>query len=469
MVLVIDAAIQGTGLKDSRDVAKELADVADDLALAATLAQKPAERGRAEQRMDAAVMVLEGGGRSLLQLGALGRDLGEIVDMDLRRVSRARNPKPITAPGASPNDAGAEASPADGPDLPHAALAALDLALRLRQPDPSFGARGGRPSHAGGESGGGRGASGADENGEENEVDQAFREAARDLDRLAADHAGQMGKTDQALAGGSSDEDLKNLSEEAKRHAEKVREGARPLPSVGGGSDSWTSKGAAAREHAEQMARALEQGNAADAVQSGRNAISALEEARRGAIRDRWGSRESGAEKTVEDARRALEAELKWSEEKLDELRKRAAQRAGPELRESGDEEGKLADRARELAHKGREQEFPPAALDALSAAEQAAREAANALKQGDAERGLARQRDAQQKLEMARDALGEGEGERAGGEGDRTGQDHADIPKADEHKGPEEFRKRVMKGLGQPSGGRLKDAVKRYAEGLLR
>ena len=44
-----------------------------------------------------------------------------------------------------------------------------------------------------------------------------------------------------------------------------------------------------------------------------------------------------------------------------------------------------------------------------------------------------------------------------------------ADIPKADAHKGPEEFRKRVIKGLGQPSGGRLKDAVKRYAEGLLR
>jgi len=58
----------------------------------------------------------------------------------------------------------------------------------------------------------------------------------------------------------------------------------------------------------------------------------------------------------------------------------------------------------------------------------------------------------------------------RGGDEGDRNvSQDHADIPKADAHKGPEEFRKRVIKGLGQPSGGRLKDAVKRYAEGLLR
>lgn len=46
---------------------------------------------------------------------------------------------------------------------------------------------------------------------------------------------------------------------------------------------------------------------------------------------------------------------------------------------------------------------------------------------------------------------------------------DHTEIPKADAHKGPEEFRKRVIKGLGQPTGGKYKEAVKRYAEGLLR
>ncbi|MBX3187887.1 MAG: DUF4175 family protein [Labilithrix sp.] len=452
IVLVVDAMIQGQGLKDTRDVAKELADVADDLAVGGTLAQKPQEKKRGEQRMDAAVMVLEGGGRSMRRLGSLGRDLGEIVEMDLLRVARARG----------------------NGDLSHTVLAAHDLAARLRQPDPSFGARGGRPSHAGGESGGGRGASGADQDGEGSDVDQAFNEAAQDLERLAAEHAGHVGKVEQALAGGSSDEDLKALSEEAKKHAQKVRDAARPLPTVGGGSDSWTSKGAAAREHAEQMARALEQGNAADAVQSGRNATAALEEAKRAAARERWGrfGTESGAsEKTIDEAKKNLEAELKWAEEKLDELRKKAAQRAGPELREHGDTEGKLAERAREIGKKGRDQEMPQSALEALRGAEEAAREAANALKQGDAERGLQRQREAQQKLEQAREALGEGEGEgERGDDGDRAlSQDHTEIPKADAHKGPEEFRKRVIKGLGQPSGGRLKDAVKRYAEGLLR
>ena len=452
IVLVVDAVVHGQGLKDTREVAKELADVADDLAASATLAQKPPENARGTQRMDAAVMVLGGGGRAMMRLGALGRDLGEIVETDLDRVDRARKAE----------------------DLAHTVLAAQDLAARLRQPDPSFGSRGGRPSHAGGESGGGRGAPGADGESEGSDVEQAFNEAAQELEKLAAEHAGHVGKVEQALAGGSSEEDLKQLSEETKKHAQKVRDAARPLPTVGGGSDSWTSKGAAAREHAEQMAKALEQGNAADAVQSGRNAASALDEAKRAAAREayahgRFG--DSSAEKTVDEARKNLEAELKWAEDKLEEMRKKAAQRAGPELREHGDTEGKLAERARDIAKKGGDQEaLPPAALQALHDAEQAAREAANALKQGDAEKGLQRQREAQQKLEQAKDALGDGEPEHNGEDGDRSpSQDHADIPKADAHKGPEEFRKRVIKGLGQPSGGRLKDAVKRYAEGLLR
>ncbi len=451
IVLVVDAAIQGLGLRDTRDVARELAEVAEDLAAAAALAQKPAEKVRGEQRMDAAVLVLDGGGKAMRRLGALGRDIGEIVEMDLLRVARARSAS----------------------DLTHATLAAQDLAARLRQPDPSFGARGGRPSHAGGESGGGRGAAGEEGDGETSDVEQAFNEAAKDLDKLAAEHAGHVGKVEQAIASGSTKEDLEALAEEAKKHAQKIREAVRPLPNVGGGSDSWTSKGAAAREHAEQMARAMEQGNAADAVQSGRNALGALDEAKRAASRERFGRfADPNAERTVDEARRQMEAEVKWAEEKLEELRRRAAQRAAPELREHGETEAKLGERARELAKKGRDQEaLPPAALDALHDAEQAAQEAARALREGDADKGLKKQREAQQKLEMARDALGDGESERdsSSGDGDRMARDHTDIPKADAHKGPEEFRKRVIKGLGQPTGGKFKDAVKRYAEGLLR
>lgn len=448
VVLVVDATLRGQGVKDSREVAKELAEVADDLAASATIAQRPPEKGRAVARMEAAAMVLGGGGRSLKKLGALGRDLSDAVTMDLLRVDRARKTD----------------------DFVHAALAAQDLAARLHQPDPSFGASGGRPSHAGGEAGGGRGAPSDGSEAEESDAEQAFNEAARELEKLAAEHAGHVGKVEQTLAG-ANDEDLAALSEEGKKHAQKVRDAARPLPTVGGGSDSWTSKAAAAREHSEQMAKALEQGHPSDAVQSGRHAVSSLEEAKRAAFRERWGRFDDTNDKMLDEARRTIEAEVRWAEQRLEELRKKAVQHAAPELRQDGDTEGRLAERAAEIAKKGRDREtLPPSALDALQRAEQAARDASDALKQGNAEKGLAHQREAQQKLELAKDALGDGEASQAEGNGERNvGQEHAEIPKADAHKGPEEFRKRVIKGLGQPSTGRLKEAVKRYAEGLLR
>ena len=51
----------------------------------------------------------------------------------------------------------------------------------------------------------------------------------------------------------------------------------------------------------------------------------------------------------------------------VDELRKKAAQRAAPELRDDGEIEGKLAEKARDIAKKGRDQEaLPPSALEAL-------------------------------------------------------------------------------------------------------
>lgn len=453
LVLAVDGVVRALGVVDSRNAAKELAEVAEDASQAAERAVRPAERARSAERMDADVVVLRGGGRSLRRLGALGRDLGEIVDAYLRRVDRARS-------------AG---------DMHHASLAALDLATRLRQPDPSFGARGGRPSHAGGESGGGQGMAGDPGAGGE-EVDKAFDESVQELDRLTADHAQQIGQVEQALSSGTSAEDVKALRDEAKKHAAAVREAVKPLPSVGAGSDSWTSKGAAAKEHGEQMARSLEQGDIADAVTSGRSALAALDEARRVAARERFRRfMETGPEDTLKEARPKIERELKWAEQQLEELRRKAAKRAGPEIRAHGESEGKMAERSRDLVQKGRRGEtLPPAASDALEGAERAMRDASRQLQDGNVDKGLAHQRDAQQKLEEARRSLaGEPDdaqsGDDRGGDGKDPDKQHADIPKADAHKGPEEFRKRVLKGLGQPSSGRLKDSVKRYAEGLLR
>jgi len=454
-VLVVDAVIRGLGHRDSRESARQLADVADDLALGASQQQDEAAdaRSRGAVRMDAATIVLNGGSRAMEHLGSLGLDLGEIIEADLLRVKRARA----------------------GSDFVHAELAARDLAARLREPDPSFGARGG-VQRGGGESGGGRGTPGEEGEDSGDEVDQAQQEAEQDLEQLAQDHAGEIGKMEQALAGATSDEEMKQLREEAKRHADAIREAARHLPAVGMGSDSWTSKGAAARELAEQMAQSLEQGQPDDAVQSGRSSLGSLDEAKKMLQRGSWLEDPTGDEqRLVDDVRRKLEAEEKWAEEQRDQTRERAQERARKQLEQGGEEEGKLADRARDLGDKSRDRgSLPDKAIESIEDAERAARQAAQALQQGDADKGLEQQREAQRDLEAAREQLRGDDDDQASapsrddGDGKQPStNDNVAIPNA--HKGPEDFRRRVVRGLGEPASGALKDAVHRYAEGLLR
>lgn len=446
-LLVVDAVVRGLGVRDSRDSAKHLADVAEDLASGAAQMQTDAAdtRSRGLLRMDAATAVLAGGGRMMKRLGALGRDLGEIVEADLPRVKRARDAK----------------------DLAHAELAARDLAARLKIPDPSFGSRSVR--RGGGESGGARGTSG-DEDGESpDDVEQAFNAAAQDLERLAQDHAGQIGKMEQAIAGATDHEEMDRLRDEAKKHAEAVREAARELPAVGSGSDSWTSKGAAARELAEQMAHALEDGRIDEAVESGRSATGVLDEGKKMLEKGQWLEDPTGQDlKRLDSVRRKIQSEQKWAEAELDAMRQHAAGRASKQLEAGGEDEGKLADRARDLADRGRDQgSLPQEVIESIDDADRAGRQAAEALRRGDADKGLERQREAQRDLEEADERLRGGE-DKAAPDG-APGDDHIEIPGQGEHKGPEDFRRRVVKGLGQPGSNALKDAVRRYAEGLLR
>lgn len=452
MVLVVDAVIRGLGQRDTRATAKALADVADDLSLGATQARSKTDAASSDARMNAAEGVLRGGQRQLERLGWLGQDLAELTSAALLRVARSR--------GAS--------------DFLHAELAARDLALRLRQPDPSFGSKGG--SGRGGEGSGADGQSGEGEgegkgrgkggDGESDEGEQAFNEAAQEVERLASSHAENMGKVDQALAEGASEEDRKALMEEGKKHADAVREAVQGLPSVGGGSSSWTSKGAASRELAEQMAQSLESGNPADAVSGGRSAMNALEEAKR--LASRGFLRNGGSQALLEEAQRKLAPELRWAEDRLAQAKARAQSRARADLAKHGDTEAELADKATDLM-KREEGGLPESALDGLREAARAAREASEALKRGDADRGQAAQREAQSKLEAARRAMGSPSDDAEAELDPRNPDGVAPIPKADAHKGPEEFRKRVLRGLGQPASGRQRDAVTRYAEGLLR
>ena len=76
-----------------------------------------------------------------------------------------------------------------------------------------------------------------------------------------------------------------------------------------------------------------------------------------------------------------------------------------------------MAERARQLGNKGREQ-MPGGALDALDEAEKAMQHAADELRAGDSDRAIAKQREAQRQLEMAKQAMGSQDDRRVGQSG---------------------------------------------------
>lgn len=442
VLLALDAGLRGLGYRDARAVARRLADVADEAAASAAVVLDGArgERSSGEARLTAAVTVLSGGGGQLLRLGELGLDLGEIVANDLRRIARARQAE----------------------DWVHAELAARDLAARLRRPEPSFGG-GGR---GGVESGTPR----APQPGEASSADDQGAGAERDLEDLVRDHAAEMDAVSEALDQATSKEDLEALREEAKRHADAIREAVSGLPRSAPVPGTAQSAAAAAREQAEAMAGAIEQGELKQAVQGGQGAVRSLAEAKRLSEQGGGFFPESRAGREADRARETVAGELAWAEEALRKLRQATSERAKDALERSSGKEGAMAERTRELRSKGEagDGRMPEETLEHLGEAEQAMRDAQKSLEQGEGDRGLERQRDAQRLLEMARgeDSGQDESGEAADGRGFAN---DAEVPSKDRHKGPEEFRRRVMEGLGGSADPRLKEAVRRYAEGLLK
>jgi hypothetical protein len=445
--IAVDGLLRRLDATDAASVAKRLSDVAEDAAEGAGEARRPAEKEHGLVRLEAALGVLDGGGTSLSRLGALGQDLGEIVGNDLKRARRARGTD----------------------DLFHTELALRDLAARLRHPSPSFSGGGG-----GVESGGGGGS------GSEGEPSDGAQQIAREqeqMDELARDHSAEVAGVEQALSGAESGEELDKLREEAREHARAVRDAVRSLPRSGGEANSAESEAAAAREQAEAMADELESGGMSNAVRSGRHALEALDQAEK-ARPDRFRFRRD----VREDARQAVgkvEPEVRWAERALQQLRQMASQRAGEDLKKTSPREARLADRAKALSEEGSSGAgaLPGETLDLLQRAESAMRQASRDLGSVDGERALGQLKEAQRLLEMAR-SQEQGEEPEGGQQGERSSKnpgregsmaDSAPIPKAEDYKGPEAFRRRVLEGLGNASDPRLKDAVKRYAERLLR
>jgi hypothetical protein len=461
VLLAIDAAAIGLGSKDAAKVAKRLSDVAEEAAEAAATAdgRRRGDVAGGLTRLDASVSVLGGGGKQLLRLGALGADLGEIVQNGLRRIDRARQAK----------------------SLLHAELAARDLAARLKNPVPS--SMGGSGARLGdGEVGSGTGTGGGDGQGtgDSSAADDASEAGAKALDELVQEHADELGDVDRALEKAFSQDELDALKGEAKKHAEAIRDAARELPRRPGDPGSAESAAKRARDLAESMADALEQGRPGDAVQAGKEAIKALEDAQKaGQGAAEWDLREQSAGRSAENAQGRIAKEMEWAEEALDKLRRSATNRAKSELEKSGKREGQMSDKARKLAEQGEagEGSLPDETLELLDQAERAMKDAAKALEKGDGITGSEQQKNAQRLLEMAQN--GEEDDDNESRSDSRSRRDRpgdgkemakkGKVPGKDDHKGPDAFRKRVLEGLSGSNDPLLKDAVKRYTEGLLR
>lgn len=453
--LVADALVRGLALHDARDVGRRLADVADDLALGARQLQDEAARdgARGAARVGASLQMLADGSPTLGKLGSLGHDLAETIEADLLRFHRAF----------------------DARDLVHAELVARDLAARLHQPDPAFGSSS-APSRAAGESGRAGDTAAGDDDESGDEVDQAFEAARQDLERLAQEHAGKMAALQQALDAAAGTQEPQNALEEDARRAQAIRDAIRELPRVGSGSDSWTSKGSSARELGEQMAQSLAAGRHAEAGRTGRDAVAALDEADKMIERGGWFSDPGQrGKRAVARARTELRAESEWADEQASKATRQTAERAGNQVQQAAGDEGDMAERAAELGHKSRESgALPDEATDAIDEASREAREAADALKHGDVERGVDRQRAVQRDLEAASERLGddsEGSSAQDGtSESSKRAGGPVDIPTQDKATpSQEDLRRRILHGLTSGANGAWRDAVERYARGLLR
>jgi len=220
------------------------------------------------------------------------------------------------------------------------------------------------------------------------------------------------------------------------------------------------------------MADSLERLDLEEAVESGRRALERLDEAerRRGEGSGSWLNPED-----LEQARQRVRQELGQAERDLRQLRERARDELQGKLQERAEREAEMAGRAQDLARKGRDAEapLPGEIVQGLEEAARLMREAARQLAEGNAERAHALEQDAQRQLERSRTGRAE---ESQGDPSNESQRDHGgergamardgDVPGARERNAAEDFRERLQRGLGQPSG-RLAPAVRRYAESL--
>jgi hypothetical protein len=451
VLLAVDAALRGLGNRDAAAVAKRLGDAAEEAADGAKQALESERRQAGLRRLNEALGVLGVGASHLVVLGPLGRDVGSVAQGEIRRIQRAE-------------DAG---------NLLATELAARHLAARLRRPSPSFSTAGG----GGVESGAGQ------QSGDEShasDADKKFDELVGELERLAEEHQQELDRVERNLFDAEKAVNLDDLKQEALERASALRDKTSPLPQFGDDPNSARAAAALGREHAQSMAQNMARLALKDAVESGRHARSELADAaKRAAGSNAFEALDDAA---LAEARAELDRDLSWAEQNLARAQKSAGEKAQAGLQDSSNRERGLADRAANLSGRGNHGEIalPQDLADALGKAEGLMHDAAKELGAGHGEQGLSLQRDAQRLLEQTnsgQSGSGDSEGKEqspqptpkdsSSSKGKQMRTD-ADVPRGDGPGHADDFRRRVLEGLSKQKSGRLSDAVRRYAEGLL-
>jgi hypothetical protein len=450
VTLAVDAALGALALRDAREVAKRLGDVADEGATAAKEAFETERRRQGVERFDAAVSVLERGAGRLATLGWLGKDLGSVAEGEIRRARR------VEAAGS----------------YREAELVLRHLAARLRDASPSFSSAGSGAV----ESGHHQATSPAE--GDASQAHEQFSELLRELERLASEHGGEISEVERALDQAREGSSAEELRQEAKERAAALRRKLSELPQIGAQQGSAKAAAALAREHGTAMAEGLDRLSLKDAVESGRNARGMLDESERKAKAP--GSHDDVIDpQALEDVRREIEKHLAWAEQARERAERQTSDRARDALQRSSEREQRYAERASNLAGRSShgEASLPEELSGALERAEGLMRDAARELAAGRGDQGLALQRQAQRLLEQSNDRdPGEDSAESQSADSPSNGS-HSDkgmsrdakVPGAEDSRRAEDFRRRVLEGLGKDKGGRLSPAIRRYAEGLLR
>jgi hypothetical protein len=285
----------------------------------------------------------------------------------------------------------------------------------------------------------------------------------RDLEDLRQMHAGEIAEQSQRLDEAMKREIGEALKQEARKHAQALREVLKQLPERPQADDDSSSK---AREHGEAMAGQLEQLELAQALKSGQNALSELAQAERSAPRN------TDATKVRSEVRRALERELKWASRSQTDLQQGAEEQLGQAAGDAAERERRLMQKTQQLRQRGNEQRgMPEQMLEQLTDAASLMREAAERLKARQAERALGLEHQAQKLLEeigLEREEKPEQRSPSSQkGNGDLA--QEGTVPGRDSKDNSQEFRRRVLEGLSGDSHGRLEPAIRRYVEGLLK